>query len=189
MTKVFSFGHLPAVTKVRAQIAGIRMAEQESLSLLRAFTPSQTQRSGIPRLIIGGLLAGLLFVSLGLILLYVPRPSPLQAGAPEQPQQQQAQNPRIHPPAVHPHERDLLSQVTVDLSPFNGSQISSGISLQQVERVYCNFDQVSRYVGGCLVLASLCYSRRSQQQARLSGLLAVLLTVRSFAGRLPPPDC
>ncbi|KAK9831249.1 hypothetical protein WJX74_009428 [Apatococcus lobatus] len=87
---------------------------------------------------LGGLLAGLLFVA-SFILLYVPRPLQLQSSKPQQhQQQQQPQNPQIHPLS---HEKYLLSQVAKDLSPFNDSRISSGISLQQVERVYCNCDQ------------------------------------------------
>ncbi|KAK9862574.1 hypothetical protein WJX84_004996 [Apatococcus fuscideae] len=109
------------------------MVDRETAPLLKAVATPQTNKSPlIFRLAVGGFLLGLLFVSLGVLLLYVPRP---EAAHPEE-----FEKP-VHPAAPHPFERDLLSQVALDLLPFNNSDISSGISLQQVERVYCNFDQ------------------------------------------------
>ena len=94
---------------------------------------SSSSRSFLPRIAIGGLLLGLLFLSIGFVSSYKPR-------AEEDPVED---FPSIVQPAVErKDESELLLQVATDLSPFNDSTISNGISLQQVERVYCNFDQV-----------------------------------------------
>ncbi len=138
------------------------MVDRETAPLLKAVATPQTNKSPlIFRLAVGGFLLGLLFVSLGVLLLYVPRP---EAAHPEE-----FEKP-VHPAAPHPFERDLLSQVALDLLPFNNSDISSGISLQQVERVYCNFDQV-RF---CPIAAI------SSPASWCAGLLSTLMSVHQM---------
>ena len=122
------------------------MEDRESASLLKSTSAhdsssssssngsTSSSRSLVPRIAIGGVLLGLLFLSLGFVSTYRPSQEVLVEDFPS----------TMQPAVTRAEERDLLSQVAIDLSPFNDT-ISNGISLEQVERVYCNFDQVRNF--------------------------------------------
>ena len=93
---------------------------------------SSSGESVMTRIGIGRVLLVLLFLSIGFVSTYQPR-------AGENPVKKFPSI--VHPAVQRKDESELLSQVATDLSPFNNTRISNGISLQQVERVYCNFDQ------------------------------------------------